>query len=63
MATYDLIGGLGGIRTVCPSPIDERSVLFRLGFRFVRVVRALRVGEAKPHGRMTIVVLIAERLG
>ena len=49
----------GGIRTACPSPVNERSASFRRGFRFVRVVRAVRVDEAKLRGRMTIVVLIA----
>ena len=36
-----------------------RSVSFRLRFRFVRVVRALRAGEAKLRGRMYTVILIA----
>ena len=32
---------------------------FRLRFRFVRVVRAVRAGEAKLRGRMHTVILIA----
>ena len=36
-----------------------RSASFRLRFRFVRVVRAVRAGEAKLRGRMQTVVLIA----
>ena len=35
-----------------------RSASFRLRFRFVRVVRAVRAGEAKLRGRMQTVVLI-----
>ena len=33
-----------------------RSAAFRVRFRFVRVVRAVRASEAKLRGRMTIVV-------
>ena len=36
-----------------------RSASFRLRFRFVRVVRAVRAGEAKLRGRRTSDVLIA----
>ena len=36
-----------------------RSASFRLRFRFVRVVRAVRAGEAKLRGRMTSDVPIA----
>ena len=36
-----------GVRTVYPSPVTGRSASFRLRFRFVRVVRAVRAGEAK----------------
>ena len=39
--------------------VGEKSVSFRLRFRFVRAVRAERAGEARSPGRMTIVVLIA----
>ena len=42
-----------GVRTVYPSPATGRSASFRLRFRFVRVVRAVRAGEAKLRGRMT----------
>ena len=42
-----------GVRTVYPSPVTGRSASFRLRFRFVRVVRAVRAGEAKLRGRMT----------
>jgi hypothetical protein len=48
-----------GVRTVYPSPVTRRSASFRLRFRFVRVVRAVRAGEAKLRGRMTNDVLIA----
>ena len=48
-----------GVNTACPPPITGRSASFRLRFRFVCVVRAVRVVEAKLCGRMTIVVLIA----
>ena len=48
-----------GVNTACPPPVTRTSVSFRLRFRFVRVVRAVRAGDAKLCGRMTIVVLIA----
>ena len=41
------------------APVTGRSVSFRCRFRFVRVARALRAGEAKLRGHMTIVVGIA----
>ena len=41
---------LRGVRMAYPTPETERSVSFRLRFRFVRAVRA---GEAKLPGRMT----------
>ena len=47
------------VSTACPPPLTGRSASFRLRFRFVRAVRALRAGEAKLRGRMTIVVGIA----
>ena len=40
-------------------PETGRSASFRLRFRFVRVVRAVRAGEAKLRGRMTSDVPIA----
>ena len=52
------IGGLGELVQLVP-PIMGRSASFRLRFRFVLVVRAVRLGEAKLRGRMTIIVLIA----
>ena len=58
-----VIGALGEARTVYPSLVSGRSVSFRLRFRFVRVVRALRAGEAKLRGRMTRDVLIAGPAG
>ena len=48
------IGGLGA-----GGPVSGRSASFRLRFRSVRVVRAVRAGEAKPRGHMTNFVLIA----
>ena len=48
-----------GDRTACPPPVTGRSASFRLRFRFVRVVRVVRAGEAKLRGRMQTVVLIA----
>ena len=47
-----------GVSPACPPPVTGRSASFRLRFRFVRAVRAVR-GEAKPCGRMWDVVLIA----
>ena len=43
----------------CPSSVTGRSASLRLRLRFARVVRAMRVGEAKLRGRMTSDVLIA----
>ena len=40
-------------------PVNGRSASFRLRFRFVRVVRAVRAGEAKLRGRIHTVILIA----
>ena len=54
-----LIGGLGELERFILPPVTGRSASFRLRFRFVRVVRAVRAGEAKLRGRMTIVVLNA----
>ena len=51
-----------GVRTACPSPVIGRSASFRLRFRVLRVVRAVRAG-AKLRGRMTTDVLIAGPLG
>ena len=48
-----------GVSPACPPPVTGRSASFRLRFRFVRVVRAVRAGEAKLRGRMQTVVLIA----
>ena len=42
-----------------PPPVTGRSASFRPRFRFVRDVQAVRAGEAKLRGRMTIVVLLA----
>ena len=47
-----------GVGTVCPSPVTQSLASFRLRFRFVRVERAVRAGEAKLYGRMTSDVLI-----
>ena len=48
-----------GVSPACPPPVTGRSASFRLRFRFVRVVRAVRAGEAKLRGRMQTVILIA----
>ena len=48
-----------GVSPACPPPVTGRSVSFRFRFRFVRVVRAVRAGEAKLRGRIETVVLIA----
>ena len=48
-----------GVSPACPPLVTVRSVSFRLRFRFVRVVRAVRAGEAKLRGRMYTVILIA----
>ena len=53
------IGGLGELERFILPPVTGRSASFRLRFRFVRVVRAVRAGEAKLRGRMTSDVLIA----
>ena len=53
------IGGLGELKRFILPPVTGRSVSFRLRFRFVRVVRAVRAGEAKLRGRMTSDVPIA----
>ena len=50
---------LRGVDTGFRPPLAGRSLAFRLRFRFVRVVRAVRAGEMKLRGRMTIDVLIA----
>ena len=47
-----------GASPVYPTPVTGRWASFRLRFRFVRAVRAVR-GEAKLCGRMWDVVLIA----
>ena len=52
-----------GVRLACPPPVTGKSVSFRLRFRFVRVVRAVRAGQAKLCERIKIVVLIAWPLG
>ena len=41
-----------GVSPACPTPVTGRSTSFRLRFRFVRAVRAVRAGEAKLRGRM-----------
>ena len=41
-----------GVSPACPPPVTGRSASFRLRFRFVRVVRAVRAGEAKLRGRV-----------
>ena len=48
-----------GVSPACPPPVTGRSASFRLRFPFVRVVRAVRAGEAKLRGRMQTVILIA----
>ena len=53
------IGGLGELERFILPPVTGRSASFRLRFRFVRVVRAVRAGEAKLRGRMTSDVPIA----
>ena len=53
------IGGLGELVRLVQPPGTGRSASFRLRFRFVRVVRAVRAGEAKLRGRMTSDVPIA----
>ena len=46
------IGGVGELERFILPPLTGRSASFRLRFRFVRVVRAVRAGEAKLRGRM-----------
>ena len=53
----------GGVEWCILLPATGKSVSFRLRFRFVRVVRAVRAGEAKLRGRMTSDVPIAGPLG
>ena len=53
------IGGLGELERFILPPVTGRSASFRRCFRFVRVVRAVRAGEAKLRGRRTSDVLIA----
>ena len=53
------IGGLGELVRPVRPPVTGRSASFRLRFRFVRVVRAVRAGEAKLRGRIQTVILIA----
>ena len=48
---YKYIGGLGELVRLVRPPITGRSASFRLRFRFVRAVRAVRAGEAKLRGR------------
>ena len=45
-----IIGGLGELVRLVRPPVTGRSASFRLRFRFVRAVRAVR-GEAKLRGR------------
>ena len=52
MVTDTYIGGLGDLVQLVRPPVTGRSASFRLRFRFVRVVRAVRAGEAKLRGRM-----------
>ena len=60
LATFgQIIGGLGELERFILPPVTGRSASFRLRFRFVRVVRAVRAGEAKLRGRMTSDVPIA----
>ena len=44
------IGGLGELVRLVRPPVTGRSASFRLRFRFVRAVRAVRAGEAKLRG-------------
>ena len=48
-----------GVSPARPPPVTGRSASFRLRFRFVRAVRAVRAGEAKLRGRIQTVILIA----
>ena len=56
---YSYIGGLGELERFILPPVTGRSASFRLRFRFVRAVRAVRAGEAKLRGRMCDAVPIA----
>ena len=47
---YIYIGGLGELVRLVRPPVTGRSASFRLRFRFVRAVRAVRAGEAKLRG-------------
>ena len=40
-----------GDKKACPPTVTGKSASFRLRFRFVRAVRAVRAGEAKLRGR------------
>ena len=51
MHAYVQIGGLGELVRLVRPPVTGRSASFRLRFRFVRAVRAVRAGETKLHGR------------
>ena len=53
------IGGSGELERFILPPVTGISASFRLRFRFVRVVRAVRAGEAKLCGRVASDVLIA----
>ena len=44
------IGGLGELVRLLRPPVTGRSASLRLRFRFVRVVRAMRAGEARCVG-------------
>ena len=48
---HEYIGGLGELVRLVRPPVTGRSASFRLRFRFVRAVRAVRAGEAKLRGR------------
>ena len=50
ISLYVYIGGLGELVRLVRPPVTGRSASFRLRFRFVRVVRAVRAGEAKLRG-------------
>ncbi len=52
MTSSIYIGGLGELVRFILPPVTGRSASFRLRFRFVRAVRAVRAGEAKLRGRM-----------
>ena len=48
---YIHAGGSGELVRFIRPPVTGRSASFRLRFRFVRAVRAVRAGEAKLRGR------------